>query len=159
MPVARGRHSAGILAYRRRGQALEVFLVHPGGPYWTRRDAGAWSIPKGEYLPPEPALLAAQREFREETGLALTGQFTPLTAVRQPGGKLIAAWAVEAPELDPARLCSNTFELEWPPRSGVQRQFPEVDRAAWFGLAEAHERILRGQRPLLQELAACLESQ
>jgi predicted NUDIX family NTP pyrophosphohydrolase len=155
--MARSRHSAGILAYRRCERLLEVFLVHPGGPYWMKRDEGAWSIPKGEYLPgQEQALQAARREFHEETGLALPESALPLTPVRQPGGKLITAWAVEAPDLDPEQLRSNHFTLEWPPASGQQRSFPEVDRAAWFPLTEAHRRLIAGQRALLAELTRLL---
>jgi predicted NUDIX family NTP pyrophosphohydrolase len=154
----RGRHSAGLLLFRRRDGALEVFLVHPGGPYWARRNEGAWSIPKGEYVPDEEdALAAARREVREETGFCPPGPFVPLAACRQAGGKWISAWAVEAPELEPAQLRSNTFTLEWPPRSGVQREFPEVDRGAWFGLAEAQSRLIGGQRALLRELAAAMK--
>lgn len=153
----RSRHSAGLLAYRRRPDgALEVLLVHPGGPYWARRDAGAWSIPKGEQGPQEDALQAALREFCEETGWSVQGPFLPLTPLRQPSGKWIRAWAVQAPQLDPAQLRSNSFSLEWPPHSGVQREFPEVDRAAWFPLSEAQERLIAGQRGLLMELAGRL---
>lgn len=133
-----------------------MLLVHPGGPYWARRDAGAWSIPKGEHGPEEDALHAAQREFSEETGWSVQGPFLPLTPLRQPGGKWISAWAVQAPELDPTQLRSNMFLLEWPPRSGVRREFPEVDRAAWFALPQAHERLIAGQRGLLLELASRL---
>jgi len=165
---ARGRRSAGILAWRRRARRqggahaaadatdVEVFLVHPGGPFWARRDAGAWSIPKGEYADEEPALQAAQREFHEETGQHVQGPFIELAPLRQPGGKLVVAFAVEAPSLDAAKLRSNLFRLEWPPRSGQFREFPEVDRAAWFTLAQAHTRLLAGQRALLRELAARL---
>jgi predicted NUDIX family NTP pyrophosphohydrolase len=166
MASARGRRSAGILAFRlsgagqggprQVGSALEVFLVHPGGPFWARRDAGAWSIPKGEYAADEPALQAAQREFLEETGQSVQGTFIELTPLRQRGGKLITAFAVEAASLDPAKLRSNLFRLEWPPRSGQYRDFPEVDRAAWFALSEARTHLLSGQRGLLQELAARL---
>ena len=161
MASVRGRRSAGILAYRlgsaqRRAGGLEVFLVHPGGPFWARRDAGAWSIPKGEYTADEPALQAAQREFFEETGQSVQGPFIELTPLRQPGGKLISAFAVEAASLDPAKLHSNLFRLEWPPRSGAYRDFPEVDRAAWFALPEARTRLAAGQHGLLDELAAQL---
>lgn len=145
------RHSAGILPYRRRGGALEVFLVHPGGPFWAKRDAGAWSIPKGEPDAGEAPLAAAQREFAEETGLRVAGAPQPLAPVRQPGGKVVHAWAVEQ-DCDPAALRSNTFTMEWPPRSGRRQTFPEVDRAAWFDLPEARRRIHKGQRPLLDEL-------
>ena len=167
MAPVRGRRSAGILAYRlgaagraAAGQGdtrLEVFLVHPGGPFWARRDAGAWSIPKGEYAAEEPALQAAQREFFEETGQSVQGPFIALTPLRQPGGKLISAFATEAASLDPAKLRSNLFRLEWPPRSGQYCDFPEVDRAAWFALPEARTRVLPGQRGLLDELAVRLD--
>lgn len=154
----RSKLSAGILAYRRRQGLLEVFLVHPGGPYWTSKDEGAWSIPKGEYTPEEAPLAAAQREFQEETGLPLSGQFIALPPVRQPSGKQVLAWAVEAPHLDPVRVRSNSFMLEWPPRSGVQREFPEIDRAAWFALPEAERKLTAGQRALLQSLRDRLEA-
>ena len=127
-----------------------MLLVHPGGPFWARREAGAWSIPKGEYAG-EEALAAAQREFTEETGGTVEGAFHALAPVRQAGGKAITAWAVRA-EFDPAQLRSNTFELEWPPRSGRRQQFPEVDRAAWFSATAAREKITAGQRPLIDEL-------
>jgi predicted NUDIX family NTP pyrophosphohydrolase len=146
------RTSAGIVLYRRHQGTLEVFLVHPGGPYWARKDLGAWSIPKGEYEPEEPALQAAQREFQEETGTAVYGPFVALAPVRQPSGKIITAWAAEG-DLDPAALRSNSFELEWPPKSGRTLSFPEVDRGAWFSLTEAHDKIVPGQRPLLHNLA------
>lgn len=154
----RSKHSAGILAYRRRQGLLEVFLVHPGGPYWAAKDEGAWSIPKGEYTPDEEPLTAAQREFQEETGLAVSGPFLALPAVRQASGKQVLAWAVEAADLNPAELRSNSFTMEWPPRSGVQREFPEVDRAGWFALAEAERKLITGQRALLQSLRDQLES-
>jgi predicted NUDIX family NTP pyrophosphohydrolase len=147
--------SAGLLLYRRRQGAWEVFLVHPGGPFWTAKDRGAWSIPKGEFEPEEDPLEAARREFTEETGLALSGEFVPLTPTRQPGGKLVYAWAVEG-ECDAAAIKSNTFSMEWPPRSGRIREFPEVDRGEWFGLEEAAERITKGQRGLLNQLSALL---
>lgn len=136
---------------------LEVFLVHPGGPFWARRDAGAWSIPKGEYAADEPALQAAQREFFEETGQSVQGPFIELTPLRQSAGKLISAFGVEAASLDPAKLRSNLFRLEWPPRSGQYRDFPEVDRAAWFALPEARTRLLPGQHGLLDELTVRLD--
>jgi predicted NUDIX family NTP pyrophosphohydrolase len=154
----RGRRSAGLLLFRWQHGALQVFLVHPGGPFWARRDQGAWSIPKGEYAEHEDALQAAQREVQEETGFVPRGPFLPLTPCRQRGGKLISAWAACAPELDPAQLRSNSFQLEWPPHSGVQRQFPEVDRGAWWPLPEARSRLLAGQQPLLAELLARLGS-
>jgi len=138
--------------------ALQVLLVHPGGPFWRGKDAGAWSIPKGEFLAGEDALAAARREFREETGAAIDGDAIPLTPVRQPSGKMVFAWAV-AGDWDPSRLRSNRFPLEWPPRSGRTRGFPEVDRAAWFTLAEARGRITRGQAGLLDELAAVVDTE
>ncbi len=152
---APARRSAGLLLYRRPAEGLEVLLVHPGGPFWQKKDLGAWSIPKGEFADGEDALAAARREFREETGQPLAGPFTPLTPVKQPGGKTVHAWAVEG-DCDPGTLTSNTFSLEWPPRSGRRQEFPEVDRAAWFDLAEAKSRINRGQAPLLAELEQLL---
>lgn len=145
------RLSAGILLYRRRGAALEVLLVHPGGPFWARKDAGAWSIPKGEAAPGEDLLACARREFREETGFDVDGSFRALPPVRQPGGKTVHAWAVEG-DCDPAAIHSNRFSLEWPPRSGQIQEFPEVDRAAWFDLATARSKINKGQRALLDGL-------
>jgi predicted NUDIX family NTP pyrophosphohydrolase len=146
------KQSAGLLLYRRSPRGLEVFLVHPGGPLWAKKDRGAWSIPKGEYSQGEDPLAAARREFTEETGFAAEGEFLELGTIRQGGGKLVSAWAVEG-NCDPAALVSNTCEIEWPPRSGRRMQIPEVDRGAWFLLEEAHERILAGQRPLLDRLA------
>ncbi|HEX6209959.1 MAG TPA: NUDIX domain-containing protein [Methylomirabilota bacterium] len=143
--------SAGLLVYRCREGGIEVLLVHPGGPFWARRDEGAWSIPKGEYGPGEDALTVAFRELEEETGTRMTGTPLPLTPVRQRGGKQIAAWAVEG-DLDAGAIRSNAFRLEWPPRSGQTREFPEVDRAAWFTLDEAAVRINPGQRRLLDDL-------
>lgn len=146
--------SAGILLHRARGQALEVLLVHPGGPLWARRDAGAWSIPKGEYGPGENPLAAARREFEEELGTpAPEGEVASLGEVKQKSGKIVQAWAV-AGDLDAAAIRSNTFVLEWPPRSGNLREFPEVDRAQWFELALAHEKINAAQAALLDRLAA-----
>lgn len=149
MPSVRSKTSAGIVLFRRRLGSIQVFLVHPGGPYWARKDDGAWSIPKGEYDQGEEPLQAAQREFLEETGIALSGPFLALTPVRQPSGKIISAWACEG-DLDPGRLRSNTFSLEWPPNSGVMQSFPEVDRGAWFTLEHALAKISPGQRPLLR---------
>jgi predicted NUDIX family NTP pyrophosphohydrolase len=143
--------SAGLLLYRRRGAALEVLLVHPGGPFWRGRDAGAWTIPKGEPGPGEDLLAAAQREFREETGLAPDGPFVPLGSVRQRGGKVVHAWGVEG-DCDPERIVSNTFRMEWPPRSGREQEFPEIDRAAFFSLQEAATRINPAQAAFLREL-------
>jgi predicted NUDIX family NTP pyrophosphohydrolase len=146
------KQSAGLLLYRRPAGRLLVLLVHPGGPFWQKKDLGAWSIPKGEFADGEDALATARREFREETGLDVPGPFTPLTPIKQPGGKTVHAWGVEG-DFDPRALKSNTFSLEWPPRSGRAQEFPEVDRAAWFDLEEAKRRINRGQATLLDELA------
>jgi predicted NUDIX family NTP pyrophosphohydrolase len=145
------RTSAGLLLYRRRGGALEVFLVHPGGPFWARKDAGAWSIPKGEIDQAEEPLAVAKREFTEETGFRAEGDFHPLAPITQAGGKTVQAWAVEG-DCDPANLRSNVFSIEWPPRSGRQKTFPEVDRAAWFPLDVAREKINPAQIALLDEL-------
>lgn len=146
------RVSAGVLVYRTRQGVLEVLLVHPGGPFWAKRDAGAWSIPKGEVDSSEAPLDAAKREFQEETGFTVSGNYTPLNPLRQPGGKVVHAWAVQG-ECDPASLRSNTFTLEWPPRSGQKKEFPEIDRADWFPMDEALRRILPGQAGFLRELA------
>ena len=143
--------SAGILLYRRQGEALEVFLVHPGGPFWAKKDLGAWSLPKGELADEEDPLAAAVREFSEETGFPIDGDFRALTPLRQPSGKTILAWAVEG-DCDPAELRSNVFSMEWPPKSGNTQEFPEVDRASWFPIDEARKRIIAGQVPFLDEL-------
>ncbi len=145
------KKSAGLLMYRKRAGQLEVFLVHPGGPFWKNRDEGAWSIPKGEFTGEEDPLEAARREFFEETGFATEGDFIPLAPVTQAGGKVVHAWAVEG-DCDPRRIKSNTFTLEWPPKSGKEQQFPEVDRAGWFDLATARKKINRAQARLLEEL-------
>jgi predicted NUDIX family NTP pyrophosphohydrolase len=138
--------------YRRGASKLEVLLVHPGGPYWRRKDEGAWTIPKGEMNADEDAAAAAIREFSEETGLALAAPLQPLGEIRQRGGKRVIAFAVEG-DLDVAALTSNSFEIEWPPRSGKMQSFPEIDRAEWFDLPAAHVKIIDGQRPLLDRLA------
>lgn len=143
--------SAGLLLYRRCKGRLEVFLVHPGGPFWAKKDAGVWSIPKGEYDEGEDPETVARREFTEETGGDAPGLLQPLAPVTQPSGKLISAWAGEG-DFDPATLTSNTFPLEWPPRSGKIQQFPEVDRGAWVDIPTAREKILIGQRPFLEQL-------
>lgn len=145
------KQSAGILMYRMRDSAVEVFLVHPGGPFWANKDSGAWSVPKGEFEPGEDSLAAARRELREETGLELEGNFMALRPVRQTGGKLVQAWAVRG-DCDPASIRSNSFTMEWPPRSGRRRDFPEIDKAAWFSLEAAREKILKSQLGLLEEL-------
>jgi predicted NUDIX family NTP pyrophosphohydrolase len=143
--------SAGILLYRKRGAGLEVFLVHPGGPLWAKKDDGAWSIPKGEYLEGEDALTVARREFNEETGSELTGSGIELTPAKQASGKMIRAWAVEG-DIDAASICSNSFSMEWPPKSGRMQSFPEVDRALWCDLPTARKKLLAGQRIMLEEL-------
>lgn len=153
----RKKLSAGILLYRQtRGQA-EVFLVHPGGPFWAKKDDGAWSIPKGEYEATEDPLTAAKREFHEETGLELRGDCVPLAPVKQPGGKVISAWAV-AGDADASAIRSNLFALEWPPKSGQIKEFPEVDRAEWYDLPRARIKLLPGQRPFLNQLQQLLQS-
>lgn len=146
--------SAGILLYRIR-TGPDVFLVHPGGPFFAKKDAGSWTIPKGEFLPPEEALEAAVREFSEETGVRLAGPFVPLQAIRQKGGKVVHAWAAEG-DIDASAIASNTFEIEWPPKSGRRQTFPEVDRAAWFDLAVARVKINEAQVALIDELAVLL---
>jgi predicted NUDIX family NTP pyrophosphohydrolase len=145
------RTSAGILLYRRQGSKLEVLLVHPGGPFWAKKDLGAWSLAKGEYQEGEDPLCAALREFFEETGYKPAGPFLPLGQRKQPGGKHISAWAAEE-DWDPSNLVSNTFRMEWPKGSGQIREFPEIDRAEWFEMAEAQRRILSGQRGFLDKL-------
>jgi len=143
--------SAGIVLYRKGAAGVEVLIVHPGGPYWANKDDGAWSIPKGEYLEGEDPFSVAKREFTEETGAELKGPSLELTPVKQPGGKIIRAWAVEG-DLDAATIRSNSFPLEWPPKSGRVQQFPEVDRALWCGLPLARKKLPRGQQVFLDEL-------
>ena len=150
------KKSAGLLMYRRRSGMLEVFLVHPGGPFWSKKDAGAWSIPKGEYTAGEDPLEAAKREFQEETGFQASGEFVPLTPRKQPSGKIITAWAFEG-DCDASAVKSNTFLMEWPPRSGRQQEFPEVDRADWFTIPVAREKIIKGQSGFLEELTQILK--
>ena len=145
------QQAAGLLLFRRALGALEVLLVHPGGPLWARKDDGAWSIPKGEVEPDEDALAAARREVEEETGARPSGTFIALSPVRQTGGKIVHVWAIES-DFDPASLESNLFEMEWPPKSGNRRSFPEVDRAAWFDLETAGRKILPSQAVVLQHL-------
>jgi predicted NUDIX family NTP pyrophosphohydrolase len=145
------RKSAGILLYRRTLTGIEVFLVHPGGPFWTNRDSGAWTVPKGEVGTDEDSLAAARREFHEETGARVDGEFLELAPVRQPSGKVVHAWAVEG-DVDAAAITSNTFSIEWPPKSGRMRAFPEIDRGGWFTLVEARDKLLPGQRALLDQL-------
>ena len=150
-----GNVSAGLLMYRKRAGILEVLLVHPGGPYWAKKDLGAWTIPKGECSGNEDLLACARREFEEETGLVPAGSFIPLAAITQPSGKTVHAWAIEG-DCDPAMLRSNTFAMEWPPRSGRRQEFPELDRAAWYRLDEARQRILKSQSQLLDEFERLL---
>ena len=143
--------------YRHSGDGrLQVLLAHPGGPFWRGKDEGAWTIPKGEYGPPEEALAAAQREFTEETGFAVTPPLAPLGEITQKSGKRITAWAF-AGDCDPAQLNCNTFEMEWPPRSGRKQDFPEIDRIEWFALDEARRKIIPAQRPLLDRLEQALQ--
>jgi predicted NUDIX family NTP pyrophosphohydrolase len=144
--------SAGLLLYRTREAGLELLLGHMGGPFWAKKDERAWSIPKGEYTPEEDALAAARREFREEMGSdAPEGSATPLGELKQPGGKVISVWCVQG-DFDPAGVRSNTFTLEWPPRSGTFRDFPEIDRAAWFDAESARQKLVRGQVPFVDRL-------
>jgi predicted NUDIX family NTP pyrophosphohydrolase len=150
------RISAGIVLFRRRGAIVEVLLAHPGGPLFARKDAGHWTIPKGEVEPGEELLAVARREFEEESGQAVpVGPTIELGSIVQKGGKTVHAWAVEG-DLDPAAAVSNTFELAWPPGSGLRQLFPEIDRVAWFGPDEARRRIKETQIPLLDRLEAAL---
>jgi predicted NUDIX family NTP pyrophosphohydrolase len=151
------QRSAGLLLYRRRGRGgVEVLLVHPGGPFWAKKDLGAWSIPKGIYEPDEDPLAAARREFAEETGSPVQGDAIALGSFRQSSAKTVDVWAVEG-EFDPASLKSNTFSMEWPPRSGRRREVPEVDRAEWFVPEDAARKLLKGQRPVLDALLRILD--
>ena len=150
------KQSAGVLLYRRNDQGLEVFLVHPGGPFWAKKDEHAWSIPKGEFGDDESQLQAAEREFEEETGVSIDGTLVALEPVKSSGGKIIHAWLCEG-DCDPAQLKSNLFSMEWPPRSGRQQEFPEVDRAEWYTVAEARTKLHKGQVPLLHQLVALVE--
>jgi predicted NUDIX family NTP pyrophosphohydrolase len=152
------KESAGLLMYRLRNSTLEVFLVHPGGPYWVKKDRGSWSIPKGEFEEGEDRLNAAKREFQEETGFLPEGSFAALTPVKQPGGKTVYAWAVRG-DCDANTFVSNTFSIEWPPRSGKRQEFPEVDRAGWFTMDVAQEKILRGQLGFLEELRGIVDKE
>lgn len=145
------QRSAGLVMFRRRRHATEVLLVHPGGPFWARKDDGAWSIPKGLYEADEDPLAAARREFAEETGCAPEGSFIELGTFRQPSGKQVSAWAFEG-DFDVAGFTSNLFTMEWPPKSGRTAEFPEADRAGWFGRDEALAKITKGQRPIIKAL-------
>jgi predicted NUDIX family NTP pyrophosphohydrolase len=146
------KQSAGVLLFRRLGPEIEVLLAHPGGPFWKNKDDGSWSIPKGEYADDEDPLAAAKREFGEEIGVIPPGDFVPLGETRQPGGKVVSAWAVEG-DFDTTNLRSNTFSMPWPPGSGRLREFPEIDRAEWFPLQIARQKILQGQAEFLERLA------
>lgn len=148
------KRSAGLMLFRRTNAGIEVFLVHPGGPFWAKKDAGSWSIPKGEYAGGEDPLDAARREFQEETGFTTNDdlpRFISLGEVKQPGGKIVSAWALEC-DCDPAQLRSNTFQLEWPPRSGRKIEVPEVDRGCWYSIDGARVRLLSGQVAFLDRL-------
>lgn len=149
------KQSAGILPFRETVLGLEVFLVHPGGPFWAKKDLGAWSLPKGEFDEEEP-LAAARREFAEETGFVAAGEMIPLEPIRQPGGKTVHAWAMRA-NLDPAAVESQSFSMEWPPKSGRRQEFLEVDRAAWFPIDTARTKILKGQEGFINQLVKKLE--
>jgi predicted NUDIX family NTP pyrophosphohydrolase len=151
------KKSAGLLFFRVRKDFLEVLLVHPGGPFWKKKDAGVWTIPKGEIETGEMPLGAAIREVNEETGIKAEGNFIELTPVKQKSGKEVYAWAVEG-DIDPADIRSNSFEMEWPPRSGIKKSFPEIDKAAWFTLQDAEIKIIEGQLPLMKELETLLRS-
>ncbi|HKC36131.1 MAG TPA: NUDIX domain-containing protein [Chitinophagaceae bacterium] len=151
------KQSAGILLYRIRNKTLELFLVHPGGPFFAKKDHGAWSIPKGEFENDEEPLAAATREFKEETGMELSGEFIQLGSIKQKSGKIVYAWAVEG-DIDPEKIKSNSFEIEWPPKSGKMKRFPEIDKAAWLNLNEAIVKINSGQLALIKELEDKLEN-
>jgi len=147
--------SAGLLLFRQRDKKVQVLLAHPGGPFWSRKDQNVWTIPKGLIGPSESLLSAAQREFAEETGYRPGGEAIPLGSAKQPGGKVVHVWAIEG-DWDPVDLQSNTFEMEWPPRSGRRQSFPEIDRASWFGIVEARLKILKGQAAFLDHLLETL---
>jgi predicted NUDIX family NTP pyrophosphohydrolase len=147
------KQSAGILLYRKTAGRLQIFLVHPGGPFFKNKDDGSWSIPKGEYMPDEDPLTAAKREFQEETGHEISGTFIALSTIKQKGGKTVQAWAVEG-DINPKNIRSNTFEIEWPPRSGKKQTFDEIDRGDWFDIALAKIKINPAQAALIDELTA-----
>jgi predicted NUDIX family NTP pyrophosphohydrolase len=151
------KQAAGILLYRRGAAGLEILLAHPGGPLWARKDAGAWTLPKGQFTEGELPLDAAKREFEEEMGTAPTGAFQPLGTIKQPSGKIIHAWAAES-DFDVSSVKSNLFTMEWPPRSGRSGEFPEVDRAGWFPIDEARHKIIKGQAPFLDRLLEVVRS-
>ncbi|MEO6328494.1 MAG: NUDIX domain-containing protein [Ginsengibacter sp.] len=145
------KKSAGILIYSYHNNLLQVLLVHPGGPFWAKKDLGAWSVPKGEIEEDENPLDAAKREVEEETGIKILGDFVELTPIKQKSGKMVYAWAIKN-DLNAAEITSNTFETEWPPKSGIKKRFPEIDKAAWFNAEEAKKKIIEGQVPLIEEL-------
>ncbi|HET6157932.1 MAG TPA: NUDIX domain-containing protein [Dongiaceae bacterium] len=149
------KRSAALLVYKTAPDGIQVFLVHPGGPFWARKDLGAWSIPKGEFDDSEDGPTAARREFFEEVGQRIEGNFIALTPVKQRGGKIVHAWAVEG-DVNETAIRSNTFEMEWPPRSGRKTSFPEIDQGRWFTMQEASRRILPSQLPILKQLLANL---
>ncbi|HKO81879.1 MAG TPA: NUDIX domain-containing protein [Chitinophagaceae bacterium] len=149
------KKSAGILAYRLRSKEPEIFLVHPGGPFWKNKDDGAWSVPKGEFMDDEDPLEAAKREFEEETGISINGKFIELEPVKQKGGKLVLAWAIEK-DIDPDKIKSNLFSMEWPPKSGKMQEFPEVDKGKWCDIREARQKINPSQASLIDQLTAKL---
>ena len=151
------KKSAGILAYRLKNKAPEIFLVHSGGPLWAKKDEAAWSIPKGEFTGEEYPLDAARREFKEETGIEIEGDFHPLAPRKQNSGKTVYAWAVEV-DIDAEKITSNLFEMEWPPKSGKKKMFPEVDKAQWFSVHDAEQKIHKGQAGFITELVAILNS-
>jgi predicted NUDIX family NTP pyrophosphohydrolase len=150
------KQSAGILVFRKKNNRLEVFLVHPGGPFWIKKDLGAWSIPKGEIEEGEDPMNVAIREFNEETGQEMNGEFMALQAVKQKGGKTVIAWAIEG-EVNEEKIISNTFEIEWPPKSGKMKSFPEIDKAEWFSIPAAKEKINPAQINFIDELTTILK--
>ena len=150
------KKSAGILMYRLRNEVLEVLLVHLGGPFWTKKDIGSWSIPKGEYTDTEDPFTVAKREFEEETSFQVDGDFASLTPLEQPSGKIVSAWTVEG-DCDASKIKSNTFLMEWPPRSGKKQEFPEVDRGEWFTIDMAKKKLLKGQVGFIEELCKLLK--
>jgi predicted NUDIX family NTP pyrophosphohydrolase len=145
------KKSAGILVYRKTKEEYEILLVHPGGPFWAKKDMNSWSIPKGEFEDDEEPLAAAKREFEEETGFKIEGEFIELNPVKQPGGKLIYSWSVEG-DINASEVKSNLFKMEWPPRSGAFKEFPEIDRAEWFSFKTAKQKIITGQIPIVENL-------
>jgi predicted NUDIX family NTP pyrophosphohydrolase len=153
------KRSAGLIMFRWIAGHLEVFLVHPGGPFWAKKDSGVWSIPKGEYSGDEVPLAAALREFEEETGLTLPspGELIPLEDIQQPGGKIVTAWGFEG-DCEASKVRSNTFSMEWPPKSGSIREFPEIDRAEWFSIKAARSKLLKGQLGFLDQLVSKLKA-